>query len=284
MAKIKIITDSASDIPLELAKSLSIEVVPLSISIDDKEYRDQIELSVEEFWSKSATSAQLPKTAAPSIGAFEKAFQDAHDSGYESIICITISSDLSATYQSAQLAREKMPFKDKISVTDSRTATLSEASLAIYSAEAVADGMSHLEILQGLSKVIPRTRTFGALDTLDNLKKGGRIGAAAAFFGSLLSFKPVIEITNGAVEPESRQRTRAGAIRYLVAKVASYGDISRLGVVHALAPDVEEFVTELKAATGVKEVLVSAIGPVIGTHAGVRSLGVTFWVSDKDEK
>lgn len=273
---IKVVIDSGGDIPSDLLSTYEIEIVPLKIRFGTEEFIDTKDLTTEQFWEKCHTSKDLPQTSAPSAGDFEKAFLKARADGHQSVVCITLSSNLSATYQSAKIAAETVRDQISVELIDSRLATFAMGSLAIAAAVAAKNGSSPTEIASMLRARIPLIHAFGALDTLENLRKGGRIGTAAAFFGSLLSFKPIIDIRDGVIEADSKQRTRGKALEYLVNKVLKYGEIADLAIIHANAPDILDFTAKLKKATGINEITISQIGPVIGTHAGPRTMGVTF--------
>lgn len=279
MSSVRVVTDSATDLADNVNSELGIEVVPLKIRIDDREYVDVFELSKEKFWSLSSKAQALPQTSAPSVGDFEKTFRDLISGGSSEIVCVTLSSELSATYQSATLAAKTFEGDARIAIVDSRTASLGEGLMAVSLAEDAARGESYEHLVVKAQSYPGRSRTFGTLDTLDSLRKGGRIGAAQALVGSLLSFKPVIEVSDGSVQAESRQRTRSRALAYLIEKVRSFGAISQVGVVHAQAPDVEDFVSTLQREAGIEEVMLATMGPVIGSHVGPRTIGVTFWVT-----
>jgi DegV family protein with EDD domain len=150
--------------------------------------------------------------------------------------------------------------------------------MAVAAAEAATEGASLDEVAGAARDLVPRSRTFATLDTLENLKKGGRIGAAQALVGSMLSIKPVIEVADGKVEPESRQRTRARSLRYLVDKVRECSPVENLAVVHGEAPDVGDLVAMLAEVYPREQILVADVGAVIGTHAGPRVVGVVFQV------
>ncbi|MGC8480527.1 MAG: DegV family protein [Acidimicrobiales bacterium] len=277
MSTVRVVTDSASDLPEDLRRELDIRVVPLRVRIDDREYVDRVDLSNEEFWEKSQNAPALPQTSAPSVGDFEEAFRGCVADGATAIICVTLSSELSATFQSATIAAKALEGQVEIAVVDSRTASLAEAIIAVELARLARDGEPFSELFAQSEHFIERSRTFGTLDTLENLKKGGRIGPAQAMIGSLLSFKPIIEVANGVVQAESRQRTRTRALEYLADKVASFPNISHVGIMDANAVDVAEFIDMIRARTGTQQIILGKVGPVIGTHAGPRTIGITFW-------
>jgi DegV family protein with EDD domain len=281
MAGIRVVTDSASDLPPDLEAELGIEVVPLTIRFGAEELVDRRDLSPQEFWTRMASSPLLPETAAPSPGAFEEAYRKAKSEGADGVVCITLSGDLSATYQSAVVAAQAVGDDIPVRVIDSRTVTMAEGLMAIAAARAAKQGKGLDDVYGVAEDLVPRTKLYGALDTMENLKKGGRVGSAQALLGSMLSIKPIIEInseTNGKVEAESKQRTRSKALRYLVEKVREHGQVEDLAVMHGAAPDVDELLDLLGAVYPRDDIIVGDIGPVIGTHGGPRVIGVVFHV------
>ena len=278
MPGVRVVTDSACDLPEEMAARLGIEVVPLTVRFGDEELVDRRDLSARQFWDRLARSQVLPETAAPSPGAFEDAYRKAADEGAEGVVCVTLSAALSATFEAAQLAAQAVTDTIAVRVVDSRAVTMAEGLMAVRAAELAAGGAGIDEITSEVEDLVRRSRTFAALDTLENLKKGGRIGGAQAFVGSMLSIKPVIEVTGGKVEPESRQRTRARALRYLADKVREHQPVENLALMHGDAPDVEEMLDLLAPFHPREEIVVGDVGAVIGTHAGPRVMGVTFFV------
>lgn len=276
MAGIRVVADTACDLPPAVVAELGIELVPLTIRFGNDEFVDRRDLSSSEFWARVRNSPVLPETAAPSPGAFEEAFRKAASEGADGVVCITLSSDLSATYQAADLAAKAVADTIPVRVIDSRQVTMAEGLLAAAAARAAKQGKS-LDDCAGVAQdLIPRTRLYGALDTLEHLKKGGRIGAAQAMLGSMLSIKPIIEVQDGKVEAESRQRTRSKALRYLVEKVREFGHVEDLAVMHGDAKDVDELLDLLGAVYPRDDIIVAEIGPVIGTHAGPGVIGVVF--------
>ena len=278
-----IVTDSSCDLPASIADGLGIVIVPLTIRFGDEEFVDREELSTAEFWSRCVNSPTLPETAAPAPGYYEQVYRDAAAKGASSVLVVSLSSALSATMQSAQLAARTIAADDSIDldvrVVDSRTITMGLGTIAIACARAAHDGRSVDEIERLAHDLVDRTRVFGALDTLDNLKKGGRIGNAKAMLATALSIKPIIEVTGGVVEQAGKQRTRSKALAYLVDKVESYdGNIENLAVMHADCSDVDLFV-ELLAEQYPGDIVVGEIGPVIGTHGGRGTIGVAFQIT-----
>jgi DegV family protein with EDD domain len=218
----------------------------------------------------------LPETSAPSPGAFAESFTQAADDGCTSVVCLTLSAGLSSTYQAACAGADEVRGRIEVRVVDTRTVTLGQA-LVVLEAARVARATNDLDAAEAAARaVVPKIRVFGALDTMDNVRKGGRIGTARALLGSLLSIKPIIEIRDGLAEAESRQRTRAGSLEYLVNKLKQAGKLDGLAVAHAAAPDLEVFLEMLTGIFPPEEILVNYIGPVIGTHAGPRCIGICY--------
>ena len=275
---VRVVTDSACDLPTSLAEEHAVEIVPLTIRFGDDELVDRRDITPDRFWERVADSPVLPETAAPSPGAFEESYRRAADEGAAGVVCVTISSALSATYQSAVLGAQAVEGVLPVRVVDSRAVTLAQGLMAVEAARAASGGADVDEVAEVVSGLVPRTRIFAALDTLENLKKGGRIGGAQALVGSMLSIKPVIQVVDGKVEPESRQRTRARALRYLADKVRQFDTVENLAVLHGNAPDVGELLELLGDGPGRDDVVVGDVGAVIGTHAGPRVIGVTFHV------
>lgn len=278
MGAIHVVTDSAGDLPDALAAEHNIEVVPLTIRFGEESLVDRRDLSPTEFWARVASSPVLPETAAPSPGAFEESFRAAAANGADGVVCVTLSAALSATFQSAQLAARAVADVIPVRVVDSRAVSLGQGLMAVAAARMSKRGKSLDDCVGAAEDLVPRTRTYAALDTLENLKKGGRIGAAQAMLGSVLSIKPIIEIADGKVEAESKQRTRSKSLRYLMEKVRQFPRVEDLAVMHGDAPDVDELVDLLGAVYPRDDIIVEQVGAVIGTHGGPRVIGVTFQV------
>jgi DegV family protein with EDD domain len=280
MAGIRIITDSACDLPPATAEANSIDIVPLTVRIGDTEYVDRRDLTPTEFWAKQSASKTLPETAAPSPGAFEEAFRAAAAQGATGVVCVCLSSGLSATYQSALLAADAVKDTLPVRVIDSRSVTIAQGLLAIAGAEAAAAGKSLDEVAAVVETKLPRMRVFAALDTLENLKKGGRIGRAQAALGSMLSVKPLIRVEDGAVEEAGKQRTRGRSLDLLIdiAKQHHAADAKPLAVMHGDAPDIDAFLEKLCTALGRSrdEIMVGDIGSVVGTHTGPGTIGIAY--------
>lgn len=280
---VRIVTDSSCDLPAAIADELGITIVPLTIRFGDEEFVDREELSTAEFWSRCVNTSKLPETAAPAPGQFEMHYRRLAAEGATGIVVVSLSGALSATLQSAQLAARSVQADDSVDldirVLDSRSITMGLGTIALAGARLARTGATIDDVEAMAIDLIDRTRVFGALDTLENLKKGGRIGNAKALLATALSIKPIIEVTGGVVEQAGKQRTRSKALAYLVDKVKSYdGAIENLAVLHADCSDVDEFVQMLQPFAP-DEIVVGEIGPVIGTHGGRGTIGVAFQVT-----
>jgi len=272
---VRVVTDSACDLPDDLIERDGIEVVPLTIRFGKEELVDRKELSTDEFWRRLADSDVLPETSAPSAGAFEAAFRRQIADGATGIICINLSSKLSATMQSAQVAAQAVQADCPVVVVDSLMVSMGLGSLCLTAARRAADGDSLESIVANVTDRRNRSKLYGALDTLEFLKKGGRVGNARALLGSMLAIKPVLEVRDGEVEEAGKVRTRSKALRLLVERVKE-GPFENLAVLHGNAPDLNELLDLLEPLAPQDEIVVGQIGPVIGTHAGPRVIGVTF--------
>jgi len=274
MRGVRIVTDSACDLPQALVDELGIAVVPLTIRIDGTEYVDRRDLTPAAFWTKCAAAAELPSTAAPAPGQFTAAYQGLADDGADSVVVVCLSAALSATMQSAELGAREF---DAVPVTviDGRTVSLAQGMIVADCARLAAGGASHDEVVARAGELIASGQLWGAVDTLENLRKGGRIGGAKALLATALSIKPIIEVRDGKVEQGGKQRTRSKALAFLVDKLAGAGEVHNVGVLHADCDDVDQFVAMLRAVYD-GEIVVGDIGPVVGAHAGKGTIGVAF--------
>jgi DegV family protein with EDD domain len=276
MSGVYIVSDSSCDLEQDETDLPNVEIVPLSIRFGSEEFIDRRDLSVEEFYKRMANSAVLPQTACPSPGAFERAFRNAVDAGANAVICLNISSLLSNTFQSAKTAAAACKRGIPIHVIDSRSVSSGLGTLVLEAAKAAAGGAE--SVLRRVGDLIPRTHVIAALNTLENLKKGGRIGGAKALLGSILSVKPLIDITGGAVEEAGRARTRKRAMQWLHECMMGAGAIEHVAVMHSGAPDIEEFL-DLIAPDFPRETLkVRKMGAIVGTHGGPQMIGVS-WIA-----
>jgi DegV family protein with EDD domain len=276
MPGVRVVTDSACDLSDELLGELGIGLVPLRIRFGGEELVDRIELSTKEFWSRCDSFAGLPETSAPSPGQFQAAFEAMAAEGADGVVCVNLSSKMSATIEAARQAARALEGSLEVRVVDSLSVTLGEGLVALEAAQRASRGASLGEVTEAAERVVGQLKVYGAIDTLENLKRGGRIGGARALLGSMLSIKPVIQVVDGVVEEESKQRTRGRSLRYLADKVLAAGPIARLAAVGADAPDMNDFLALLDGVHPTEKLLVADMGPVIGTHAGPGTIGVAW--------
>jgi DegV family protein with EDD domain len=272
---VRVVTDSACDLPDALVESLGIVVVPLTIRFGTDELVDRRDFTPAEFWARCHASPVLPQTAAPPSGAFEAAYRQLAAAGADAIVTVSLSGELSATMQSATVAAAAVSDVVPVEVVDSRSVTLGLGMIAVAAARAAGAGGSLADVSALARDVADRTRIVGTLDTLENLKKGGRIGGARALLASVLSIKPVIEVRDGRVEEAGRQRTRAKAFAHLADTVKQAEPLDTLAVTHGDAHDVDKLLDLLRPLHK-GEIVVGQIGAVIGTHAGPGVVGVAY--------
>lgn len=275
---VRVVTDSAADIPPDLVQATGIVVVPLTVRFGDESYLSGEELSADDFWQKLPTSAEPPATAAPSAGDFQKAYEDLIAQGATGIVSIHLSSKLSATYQSASVAATSLADRGvPIEVFDTLAVSAGTGLLAVVASERARTGAGAPEIASELEGMRDRVRLYGCIDTLEFLRRGGRIGGAQALLGTMLKVKPIISLEDGVVEPVSRVRTRAKAIEQLAQFVTAEKDnIDRLVLLNSDASDIDRLTELVSASHPVSAADVWRFGPVVGTHGGPGLVGLAF--------
>lgn len=272
---IRIVTDSSCDLPPALVGQYGLEVVPLTIRFGSDEYVDGRDLEPGDFWKKLRSSDQLPETAAPSAGSFLQAFQALFDAGATGIVALTLSGQLSGTYQSAVIAAEQLGYP--IRVLDSRTVSMGLGLPVLAAARAASAGGDLAAVVAAAVDAADGTHVLAALQTLEFLKRGGRIGGAQALVGSLLDIKPLIAVEDGVVNAAGRVRTRSKAKHALSVHVRDRADrIVEVAVLHGDAADVEPFVESIADVLPGRTPIVAQLGPVVGTHSGPGTLGVAY--------
>jgi DegV family protein with EDD domain len=275
---VKIVTDSTADIPEELAAELEITIVPCNVHFGLETYRDGLELSKEEFYSKLKTSSTLPTTSAPAVGLFEATYENLA-SETDQILSIHVASTLSAIYNSAHLGAEAVSGVE-ITLIDSGQVSMGLGWLVIAAARAAQEGQPLAQIGALVEDMRPRVRVFAALDTLEYLRKGGRVGKTVAALGTLLNIKPLVEVRDSAVLPLERVRTRRKSIQRLIELVAELGPLEELAVLHTNAPqEAQRLAEEISFLHPLERILIAEAGVIIGTHAGPNGLGVACMVA-----
>jgi len=276
MASVAIVTDSAADLPPEVAARLGIAVVPLLVRFGTQEFRSGVDLSTAEFWTRMlAPDAPFPTTAAAAPGAFVDAFAAAFAAGAESVVCVTVGSRLSGTFASAEIGARQHPDRE-IHVVDSASASMGVGHLAMLGAELAAAGGTGAAIAATLRERARDLDLYVALDTLAYLRKGGRLSAAQAAIGTMLSVKPIITVVDGLVDTADRVRSRARA-RERVIELLTARPVERIGILHTMAEDVEAFrdavVGRLPGGVDPARVSVHTVGASVGPHLGPGALG-----------
>ena len=279
MSRVVIFTDSASDMDPGLAAAEGIEIVPLLVNFGDQSFRAGVDLSTEAFWERmTAPDAPFPTTAASSPGEFKEAYEAAFARGADAIVSVHVAGTLSGTIKSAQIARDMLPDRE-IHVVDSLGASMAEGILAMMGVEMAAEGRTAGEIAETLEARAADMRIYLTLETLDYLKKGGRISGAQAAIGTLLSVKPIIRVDQGVVDTIDRVRTR-GKARERMIELICERPIERLAILHTISPDVEAFRDEViaRAPGGLDatDVTISLVGASVGPHLGPGCVGAAI--------
>jgi DegV family protein with EDD domain len=276
MSRVAIVTDSASDLTPAAAAAAGITVVPLEVSFGDERFKAGVTLTTEEFWKRmAAPDAPFPKTAAASAGEFQATFERLFAQGVDAIVCVNVAGTLSGTMKASTIARGELADRE-IHVVDSGSASMGEGLLAQMAAEMAAAGRSAADIAAVLEDRKADLNLYIALDTLEYLKRGGRISGPQAAIGTLLSVKPIITIKDGTVETVDKPRTRSRA-RERVLELLTERPVERAGVLHTMAEDIEGFREELirRMPGGIDPSLVSVqpVGPSVGPHLGPGGIG-----------
>lgn len=278
MTKVAIITDSTAAIPPELAAALNVTVVPLTVNWDGQTLRDGVDISYEDFYSRLTKSKTLPTTSQPSTGDFARAYEDLLSKGYD-VFALLISAGISGTCDSAQQALAHFPGK-KIKVMDSRQASMPLTMAAIRVAKAAQKGATLLEIENLATDICGRVKTYFALDTLEFLHRGGRIGGAARLMGTALDLKPILTLDEGIIKPIGKVRTfkRATKTIYEIVRkeLGKNGKINYLGLVTTYESDLIQLEDDAKELFEINELITGFISPVIGVHVGPGAFGFVY--------
>lgn len=272
---VRIVTDSAGDLPRETAEQLDITVVPVTVFFGEESYLDGVEMDGETFFQRLPTSPQLPRTSQPSVTQFVDAYTKLVDEGHD-VLSVHVSGKLSGTFNSARLAREEFG-KGNIEVLDAEGASLGVGLIALDAARKAQAGGSLEEVTAAAQDAVRSTRVFFVLDTLEYLVKGGRISKTQGLVGGLLNVKPILHITDGEVHPFQRVRSRAKALQRIRELVREGGPYAEIGVLYATDPDeAAALAGDVADLAPGMPVVVSRIGPGIGAHAGPGAVGVAL--------
>ena len=272
---VKIVTDSTSDLARETAEALDITVVPLNVHFGLEVFKDQVDLSADEFYQRLVTEKELPKTSQPSIGDFiavyERIGRDA-----EGIVSVHVSEKVSGTINSARQAALQADVSCPIEVLDTLQASMGIGMVAIEAASVAADGADPARVASSARDAISRCQCFALLDTLEYLQKGGRIGKARAMLGTLLRIRPMIILREGEVHELGKERTRPKAIARLVRTAREFSPLERLAVLYSTNRDDAQEIADTLADLMVdrQTPMVVQFGPALGTYVGPDSVGI----------
>lgn len=279
MSKIAIVTDSTAYLPEEIISTYHINVVPLVVIWGEETFLDNVEMGPEEFYKRLSTAKQMPSTSQPTILAFYDIFKKLHAEGYD-ILTIVISSALSGTLDSAFQAKKMLPDAN-IALVDSQSTSLPMAFMVLAAARAAKTGMPLEECVKVVETVRDHTQVFFALDTLEFLHRGGRIGGASRFLGTALKLKPILILEDGKIEALEKVRTSKRAHERLIelveAEVSNKSPINFLGVVHAAAEETaQELLKVIEQKFEPDELMFATLSPVLGTHTGPGTIGIAY--------
>ncbi|TYP55504.1 DegV family protein [Thermosediminibacter litoriperuensis] len=279
MAGAVIITDTSSDLPEDIIKGLPVKVLPMPVALKDDPEKDISHLSIKEFYDLMRRGEIMPTTSQVNAARFMECFKECLEQGQTPIV-IGLSSRLTKSYEAALLARNSMPDADKIKIIDSKCASLGLGLVVLKAARMAAEGREADEIVKAVEPYAHHMEHIFTVDSLDHLKRGGRISAAQAFVGGLLNIKPILHFVDGAIHPLEKVRGRKNAVRRMLEIMEERAkDVENqvVGISHA---DDEEMALELAQAVkqrfNPREIVISWIGPVIGAHAGPGTLALFF--------
>jgi DegV family protein with EDD domain len=273
---VKIITDSVADIPSEIVKELNITVVPIHVCFEKEVYRDGIDISTEQFYKKLENSKVMPTTAVPAPGIFAATYDKLAEETDE-IVVIVLTSKLSGFYNVAKQGIELMKKKCRVEVIDSQWAIMAEGFIVIAAARAARNGARTDEILELVGNNISRVQLCAAFDTLEYLKRGGRVGKAAAMMGSMFHIHPIIGLEGGVVVPFSKARSMPEAIDYLYNFAAKYSYIEELSVAcHSATEEAGQLIDKLNKIFPRNGIIRSGTSPVIGAHTGPNLIALAI--------
>lgn len=278
---IKIVTDSTAYLSESTIRQHDIRVVPLYVHFGEEAFKEGIQLSNEEFYTRLAEAPTLPTTSQPSAGEFKEVFEELADAGHE-IVTLTISGKLSGTWNSAMAAKEMLPQAD-ISVIDTMSTAVGLRLMVEAAIKAASDGATRQEIVAQIEEIREKVYFVFVVDTLEYLAKGGRINNASAFLGTLLKVKPILFLQDGAIEPLEQVRSKRKAttrlLELLEERLNIHGPQAKVAVTHALVPqEAQALREELTQRLGCAQLEIGSLGPVIGTHTGPGTIGAAVYV------
>jgi fatty acid kinase fatty acid binding subunit len=281
---IRLVTDSTADIPLDQAQADGITVVPLTVFFGDEAYLDGVDLDNASFNSKLHASKELPRTSQPSPAAFQEAYTHLIDEGADAILSVHLSSKLSGTYQSACTARDTLPDTVKkipIEIIDSKNISIAMSRSIMRAAQEARKGLGLSEIKAHILDELAHTRILAVLDTLEYLKRGGRIGGARAFLGNMLSVKPIISLKDGEVIPVEQPRTRSKAYARVAELMQEMGKIEHASIAESSEGFAEQLAQVIRTVYA-GELAIYKLGAVLGTYTGPGTAAVAVVIAKQD--
>jgi len=281
--KVAIVTDGTCSLTTAQGEQLGIHVAPIYVTLGEKTYRAGIDLDSEEFYRFLSASKKLPTTAQPTVTDFVNIYNKLAEEA-EEIVTIVISHHMSATIQSAEMAREQFD-KVPVHIIDSESVSLGLGMMAIAAARAAEQGQNAQAVLKLVENLKQKINVIFTVNTLEYLRKGGRIGGATAFLGTALDIKPILYIKNGRIEPLEKQRTRKRSISRLVELLEkNVGEKPvHVAILHGNVPEESRKLEQsIRSQFNCIELITSDMGPVIGTHAGPGTLGLVFYTPDQE--
>lgn len=272
---IQIITDSTADLPRDVARREGILVVPAQVQFGTESFREGVELTGQAFFERLAReTGALPTTSQPLPVDFETTFATARDGGAEAAISIHLGSAFSGTLNGARLAAEDAPLP--VTVLDSGTTSMALGWIAILAARAARDGATREELIALVQRLSERAALYAMLDSLEYLRRGGRVNRAVEMMAGFLDIKAIVLVANNRIEPAARVRTRGRALAWLRERVAADVPLLGLAVVHAVAPQQARTLADMVKPSAPEPPIVTPVGAVLGTHAGPGAVGVGY--------
>jgi len=272
---VRIVTDSSADLPAELVQQHQITVLPCYVVVDDQTLKDGVDIQADDFYRRLQAGGPTPTTAQPTVADFQAVYQDLTSQG-DQVVSIHVSGKLSGTLNSAEQAKGSL-YGEAVEIIDSRLAAMPLGLVVLEAAALAAEGGSYQEVAEKVRQGLDLHHGLFALDTLEFLQKGGRIGKAQAFLGSVLNVKPILRLHEGEAHPVERPRNRERALHRLVELVKELGPVRRMAVIHST--DAERMAVlkqELIGLLPADQIIEARFGSTLGTYIGPDALGVAI--------
>ncbi len=274
---VRIVTDSSADLPLDLVHKNQITVVPCYVVVDDQTLKDGVDIQADEFYRRLQSKGRTPTTAQPTVADFQEVYRDLVGRG-DQVVSIHVSRKLSGTINSAEQAKASLENGEDsapVEIIDSRLASIPLGLAVLDAAEMAAEGGDYLKIAAKVREGLPLQHGLFSIDTLEYLQKGGRIGKASAFIGSVLNVKPILRLQDGEAHPVERPRNRERAMRRLVELAQELAPVRRLAVIYSTDPEpMEALKQDLTGLLPADQIIEARFGSTLGTYIGPDALGV----------